>query len=180
MQERTLHDFFNDFEGLMQIHRENLAKGYRILPTIRNFSAEDAETIVNGIKTGNVASLNRIRKLESYLAKVLDDFDMRTSDSRHWEYYYPYNEDDVDLYSIELHMIFVLRRLLGDLRNQVSSFFEVMRPTEMMALQSISRQKRIPEAIVEYEIGKYLGKKPVGGKTKKKVRRNRKTKRTRK
>jgi len=162
---RSAIDFFNDFDGLMRIHNAHIEDGYHILPKINrpygHMTAEDAYAIVDGLRKGDVH--NRIRELRAYLEKVLDLFILRTTDKRHWEEYYG-DYDGVDVYSIEVNMIPVLRRLLGDLQPPVDpSFFGVITPDEIMALTSIGRQRGLPEHVMQYSVSPYVGKKAKGG-----------------
>lgn len=175
-KQRTSADFFTDFDGLMKIHKECLRKWHRILPSIyvrhigresNIFTAEDAEEIVNGIKNADRKQLARIPRLMHYLREVLHTFVHRTTDKHNWDIYYPYEEDEnffVDSYTIELNMIPILKQLILDLNNPISSFFGIMRPTEMMSVESISRQKGIPSDVAKFGISPYIGKPPVGGK----------------
>lgn len=185
-QPRTPSTFFADFEGLMEIHREHLPDNYKILPTINlgnsyhkiDFTAKDAEVIVNGIKNFDKEQIRRIPFLKRYLRKVLDEFEYRIRDRRNWEYHYP--DEDLDVYTIELGMVPVLRNLIHDLSRPVTDFFGIIKPEEIMTVRSISRQKRIPSDVATHVLSEYVGNIPKGGKrsrrkTIKRIRRRRKT-----
>lgn len=167
---RTYVDFFTDFKGLMAIHNTHLPSFYRILPTIYEtrganasaFTAEDAEKIVDGLKNFEKKQFARIPELKRYLSKTLDTFEFRTSDKKNWEYHYP-PDDDVDVYTIELQMIPVLRRLLLDLSRPVAEFFNILRPEERQMILSLSRQKGVPPEIAEHEVSRYVANIPKGG-----------------
>jgi len=205
MTQRNARNFFNEFAILMKVHNRYKENDYTILQDVylprpydalpdspyrppalgEKITAEDAEEIVNGIKSGDRTQLSKIHILRFYIKSLLESFLFRTTDKKNWEYHYGSPDEDnlLNVYNIEMILIPILRKLSQDLNKPVS-FFGIMTPTEIMAETSLLRQTPIPEDVMTHNIRPFIGKIPKGGKTRKGVKKlrggKRNTRRTQK
>jgi hypothetical protein len=178
MTQRNINDFLTDFNKLLQYENDyNRDHDYSILINLymdrdgAKFSLKDATQFINNIE--NIRQMKtQIPILKSYLQKNLKYLISHTSRFRGND---PnFDPDEVELYNTEKKMWYLIRNLLIDLKNPATMGLQTS--TEQMALKSIERQTNIPEDVVKYEIGSFVGK---GGKRRtKKI--HAKRKRTRK
>jgi hypothetical protein len=177
---RTLDDFLADFNLLMDHY--HLHQMYFDHETI--VTPDEIRNIVNGAVNGEKDSLERIPIVKQYFEHYKDMITYQLNDRRNWQYYYPELEPDepepeFDPYTADVEKLEIMRRILIDLNKPVAELFGIMKPTEMMALTSMSRQmpRQLPEDLKKYT-GEFLGKESKGGKhkTRKHKTRGKKTK----
>lgn len=197
---RTRQDFFNDFDELMNLNdiiNSVLPPTHRTagLKTLDIYNYEQTDTeevgpedivrIVDGIREGDREQMNRWRVLSVYLIQTLDKIEDNQESRPNYDWIYGYDRNlDVDVKEIEKKMEIIIRRLLNDLSddpNEFARFFELMKPSEQMALASLERQgtrtavattttperrKRLLPELFREEIAPFVGKQLKGGKTK--------------
>jgi len=181
---RTLKDFLADFNSLTHLHSMYIDSDVATTP-------EQIRDIVNGAMNGEKNSLEKIPMVKKYFETYADMIDYQLKDRRNWEYYYPDPEpDDPDPdfnpYTADVEKLEIMKRLLSDLNKSPQELFGVMKPEEMMALTSMTRQMPIqfPTDIKRYT-GEFVGKTPKGGSksnggSKRKTKRNKKRNKRRK
>ena len=189
---RTSKDFFDDFNKLMEINA--LIPDY-VPPRLveyningQNIGPEDIVRIVEGIKEGDKEQLLKWGYLKEYLSRTLDLIESMSSweNKENWREIYGWDRDprrEIRVESMEHNIEIIIKRLLyTDFRmnpNKLGSFFQIMKPTERMALESLQRQgietqnkKRMtlpPEMF--REIGKFVGRSKGGQRNRIKTRR---------
>ena len=192
--------FFDEFDNLLsknKIYSKRIPPTFserEILPYLRvnnetYVTPEIVEEIVNGMKNNDKTQWNRISVLKSYLEKAIEYFETKHKNKRAWMNMNIWideelansedesNEDQeldaISLYKVEVEMTETMKKLLRILNESpISKTFGLMKPTEMMAMQSIERQKKLPSEM-KYEISEFLGKIPKGGK-RRQIRKTRK------
>lgn len=187
--------FFDDFDELISKHKKYsqripaLFPQRKILPSLRvndgtYVTPENVEEIVHGMKNNDKTQWNRISILKSYLEKAIEYFETKNKNKRAWMNMNIWideelagsedeNENDeqeldaISLYKVELEMTEIMKNLLRILNaSPISKTFGLIKPTEIMALESIERQKKLPREM-KHEISDFLGKIPKGGKRRK-------------
>ncbi len=172
LEQNKERQFFNSFDMLMELN--NAVPGNYKRITTRE--VEQLTNIVNGIKEAKREQLNNIPILRNILQNAYEIMQANLGDRRNWEYAYAENETfNVSIYMIERYMEKIIVKLLNLLENPLQTF-GLMTPSEQMGIESMKSQLNLPEDVVEHGIGEFLGKKTVGGKLKKKMRRTYKKK----
>lgn len=167
------HQFFNSFDMLMELNNALPDNYKRITPK----EVEQLINIVNGIKESKREQLNNIPVLRKILQNAYEIMQDNLEDRRNWDYVYPSDVEGlkVSIYIVERIMEQIIMTLLKLLETP-SQTFGIMTPSEQIGIESMKNQLKLPEDVVEHGIGEFLGKKTVGGKLKKKMRRTYKKK----
>jgi hypothetical protein len=195
---RRLNDFFESFKEVISYNNAIPAYVLTDYPRLKTYNIdgidigpEDIVRIVEGIKEGNRADLNKMDVLKEYLQRTLDLIDEYRSDTENAELIYGYGRglpEDEDTISVpvaryESAMEYNIRRVLNVLETdgqERATIFGYITPSHEMALTSLQRQgitkknkKKVflPEDVIQYKIKPFVAKIPKGGLKKRRTRR---------
>jgi hypothetical protein len=173
--------FFDTLNNIIKKHntysgRVVETQNHQILPSFNiddeDVTPNDILIIAEGIKNADLEQINRIPIFKKYLERTDEYFENKHSNRRVIDSLVPkFVDQEVPLNEFQL---FLLERdiqqdigfLLGELNSEdISKLFDLVKPTEQMALKSLERQKKLPQDMIR-EIGSNLGKIPKGGRKK--------------
>lgn len=175
MEENKKRDeFFNNFETLFSANEKIPSNYTRIYPN----DAARVRRILDGIKDNKSEQLNKIPILRNFLQELLERIDYYRNDRYDHQYTYGYHDPNivnqetdemlVNISGIEDEMYEIAEKLLEELERPTSELFGLMTPSEMIGIRSMENQMtQIPSDVFKYNIKPFVGKEPMGGKSKK-------------